>query len=82
MSGNKYSINPVSRGMNNFFENLTNSTNPRYIQPIQQPTYTPPPQPVYTPPSPISTTPFTPFSTPVYKMPTTIYTPPHLRTYF
>lgn len=38
----QYSINPVSRGVNNFFESLTNSSNPSYIQPIQQPVYVPP----------------------------------------
>lgn len=30
-----YNINPLRRGVNNFFENLTNSTNPIYIQPNQ-----------------------------------------------
>lgn len=33
MSDN-FNINPVSRGVNNFFESLTNSTNPQYIRPI------------------------------------------------
>lgn len=30
-----YNINPVSRHTNNFFESLSNSTNPTYIQPTQ-----------------------------------------------
>ena len=31
---NNYAINCMSRGVNNFFESLTNSSNPTYIQPI------------------------------------------------
>ena len=72
-----YGINPVSRGVNNFFEGLSNSTNPTYIQPlpqqqppcmVQQPTYTP---------TPIA--PFVATSTSTYPVPTTMYTPQSLQ---
>lgn len=78
---NQYNINPVNRGVNNFFEGLTNSTNPRYIQPIQQ--FTPQqPQPTYVPPRPINTAPYVPFVSKIYKQPTTMYTPERLRSHF
>jgi hypothetical protein len=74
----QYSINPASRGTNNFFESLTNSTNPTYIQPIPQPQYNPAPSPysgsVITPPLIPSPAPST-----VFPKPTVTYTPEHLR---
>jgi hypothetical protein len=75
------SINPVSRGVNNFFEGLVNSTNPQYIQASPPPQYTPPPPPapVYTPP--VYTAPsYTPST--IYPMPTVTYTPFSARAYF
>jgi hypothetical protein len=78
----QYSINPVSRSTNNFFESLTNSTNPTYIQPICQPQYNNPIEskysgsvvvpPLIPPPAP----------TTIYPKPTTMYTPEHLRNNF
>jgi hypothetical protein len=68
----QYSINPASRGANNFFEGLTNSSNPTYIQPIA-PVYTPAPAPVYAAPKPLKLQPFIPC--PVYKLSTTMYNP-------
>ena len=76
----QYSINPVSRGLNNFFEGLTNSSNPTYIQPIQQPVYTPPPQPVYTTSPQPSYTPYQ--AIPSGPLPTVTYTPESLRSSF
>jgi hypothetical protein len=78
----QYSINPVSRGVNNFFEALfvgTNNAVPQYIQPIQQPIYTPPPQPVYTP-QPYNAPTFTPI--PSAPLPTVTYTPSTLQSSF
>ena len=72
----------MSHSVNNFFESLTNSTNPQYIRTPTPTTYTPPPTPVYTPPPPINTAPYVPFSSTVYKLPTTTYTPAPLRTHF
>lgn len=52
---NQYNINPASRGVNNFFESLTNSSNPQYIQPIntsppyQMPAYRPVPSEPFQP---------------------------------
>lgn len=44
MSHNGYSINPLSRAVNNFFEYTLNSSNISYIQPVvQQQIYVPPP---------------------------------------
>jgi hypothetical protein len=80
MSGQKYCINPVSRGLNNFFENISNSTNPQYIQPTSTPQYVPPPQPTYTPPPPIPVTPLPPSK--IYPLPTVTYTPVSARAYF
>ena len=74
---NNYSINPASRGVNNFFESLTNSSNPQYITPIQS--YQPPPQPLptYTAPQPLTFAPTPTFTT--YPAPTVTYTPENLR---
>lgn len=80
---NQYSINPVSRGINNFCEALfvgTNNSIPQYIQPIQQPVYTPPPPPVYTQPTPISIPSYTPI--PSQPLPTVTYTPSVLQSSF
>lgn len=76
----QYNINPVSRGVNNFFEGLTNSTNPQYIQPVSTPQYTAPPQPVY----PVYSTPIPTSYTPISSgpLPTVTYTPGTLRSSF
>ena len=84
----QYSINPVSRGLNNFFESITNSTNPTYIQPIQQTSYTPQQQPTYTPyhsQTTFSSTQYTPIVSqplPTVTYPTVTYTPELLRSSF
>ncbi len=72
-----YSINPVSCGLNNFFEGLTNSSNPTYIQPISNtPTYNPPTQ-TYTPSPQVAIPP--PMQSTTYPLPTVTYTPESLR---
>jgi hypothetical protein len=67
-----YSINSVSRGVNNFFESLTNSSNPTYIQPINTYTPSPPSQTYITPPQIFTHNP----------LPIVTYTPKCLRTSF
>jgi hypothetical protein len=76
----QYSINPVSHGLNNFFESLTNSSNPQYIQPINTVSCTVPHTTAYTPPHPISYTEYKPIQS--QPLPTVTYTPSILRNSF
>ncbi len=79
-----YNINPVSRGLNNFFENLTNSKKPNYIAPNN--TYTYQPVPVIlnytTKPLKIPNINYVPPQTNINPLPTVTYTPEILRTSF
>jgi hypothetical protein len=79
MSGNNFSINPVRQSVNNFFESITNSSNPTYIQPISQQSYQQP-RTDYVRQNYHQTT----FSVQqsIYKLPTTMYTPDILRSHF
>ena len=70
----------MSKNVNNFFESLTNSTNPRYIQQPPTTTYVAPPPVTYKAPPMYEE--YKPFKSTVYKQPTMMYTPPHLRSHF
>jgi hypothetical protein len=76
----QYNINPINRGVNNFFESLTNSSNPRYIQPVQQPISQSIQQPVYPQPSPLVYSQYNAVSS--GPLPTVTYTPTSLQSSF
>jgi len=76
----QYSIGKIRRGTNNFFESLTNSSNPQYIQPIQQPAPQPVIQPTYVAPQPLTAPNYVGIQH--QPLPTVTYTPSSLSTSF